>query len=275
MNRIRFAVVLLASWLAVVASAGMARAESFTFVQMCDTQLGMGGYEHDVKMFELAVKQINTLKPDFVVICGDLINETNDDQAFVDFKRIRDGFDMPCYSAPGNHDVGNEPTIALLDRYRKIMGDDYFAVDHKGYTFIIVNTQLWKAPVADETEKQDAWLRETLAAAVEKDSPVFIAGHYPLFLSDPTEKEQYFNLPPDTRATLLRLFLSHKVVGVLTGHTHRIVENTYEGMQLITSGTTSKNFDKSPMGFRVWMIDGDPPYKNKYVAVEGGEDPTE
>jgi len=28
-----------------------AQQEAFSFVQMCDTQLGMGGYEHDVKTF--------------------------------------------------------------------------------------------------------------------------------------------------------------------------------------------------------------------------------
>ncbi len=50
----------------------------FSFAQMCDTQLGMGGYEHDVKTFGLAVTQINKLKPDFVVICGDLVSKAND-----------------------------------------------------------------------------------------------------------------------------------------------------------------------------------------------------
>jgi serine/threonine-protein phosphatase CPPED1 len=32
-----------------------------TFVQMCDTQLGMGGYDHDMNTFEKAVTKINTL----------------------------------------------------------------------------------------------------------------------------------------------------------------------------------------------------------------------
>ena len=46
--------------------------ESFTFVQLCDPQLGMGGYEHDVETFTKVVERINELKPDFVAICGDL-----------------------------------------------------------------------------------------------------------------------------------------------------------------------------------------------------------
>jgi len=31
---------------------------------MCDTQLGMGGYAHDVDSFEKAVVQINEMGPD-------------------------------------------------------------------------------------------------------------------------------------------------------------------------------------------------------------------
>lgn len=89
----------------------------FSFVQMCDTQLGMGGYEHDVKTFELAVDQINEMKPDFVVICGDLVQKAND-QSWLDFNRIKAGFKIPCHCAPGNHDVENTPTAASLQRYR-------------------------------------------------------------------------------------------------------------------------------------------------------------
>jgi hypothetical protein len=69
---------LCAAHSAEPAPAEAPSAEQFSFVQMCDTQLGMGGYEHDVKTFTLAVDQINGMKPDFVVICGDLVNKAND-----------------------------------------------------------------------------------------------------------------------------------------------------------------------------------------------------
>ena len=67
----------------------------FSFVQLCDTQLGMGGYEHDLKTFKQAVKQINELAPDFVVICGDLVQEAND-SSYSDFKNVMKGFKIPC-----------------------------------------------------------------------------------------------------------------------------------------------------------------------------------
>nr|MDA3835903.1 hypothetical protein [Spirochaetales bacterium] len=50
--------------------------KAFSFVQLCDTQLGFNtdNYENDVDVFKRAVSQINILNPDFVVICGDLVN---------------------------------------------------------------------------------------------------------------------------------------------------------------------------------------------------------
>ena len=58
--------------------------ESFTFVQLCDTQGNWGN-------FEIAVKQINALKPDFVVICGDLVNRASR-ESFAKFLKIKSGF---------------------------------------------------------------------------------------------------------------------------------------------------------------------------------------
>ena len=87
----------------------------FTFIQMCDTQLGMGGYDHDVKTFELAVAQINKMAPDFVLICGDLVGKAND-KSFADFNRIKSGFKIPCHCAAGNHDVANKPTPESLEK---------------------------------------------------------------------------------------------------------------------------------------------------------------
>src|SRR5258706_8872100 len=94
---------------ALLAGCAHLRPQPFTFVQMCDPQLGMGGYEADVARFKQAVKQINGLQPDLVVICGDLVNKA-DEKSYADFNAIKAGFAVPCYCAPGNHDVANSPT---------------------------------------------------------------------------------------------------------------------------------------------------------------------
>ena len=60
---------------------------------------------------------------------------------------------------------------------------------------MIVNTQLWKAPVEDESKKHDSWLEATLETAANKGSRIFVVGHYPLFLKKADEAETYMNLP--------------------------------------------------------------------------------
>jgi len=241
---------------------------TFTFVQLCDPQLGMGGYEHDIRSFEQAVRQINTLNPDFVLICGDLINKA-DEKSFADFNRIKAGFSVPCYSASGNHDVGNEPTPQSLQYYREVVGKDYYSFEHKGCTFVIVNTQLWKAPVQGESDRHEEWLKATLKTASEKQHQIFVIGHYPLFVNKPDEDDEYFNLPPQTRKRLLNLFEKRNVVAVLGGHTHTLVINDYKGIQLVNAETTSKNFDGRALGFRLWHIGPERPFKHDFIQLEG------
>ena len=240
----------------------------FSFAQMCDTQLGMGGYEHDVKTFGLAVTQINKMKPDFVVICGDLVSKVND-KSWADFNRIKAGFKIPCHCAAGNHDVGNKPTAESLQAYREKIGKDYYTVEHKGYTFVIANTQLWKAPLKGESEKHDKWFKGVLAAAKKKVSPVVVVVHYPLFVKTPNEKENYYNIPSAKRKELLKLCKENGVVAFLAGHTHKLVVNEYKGIQLVNGETTSKNFDNRPMGFRWWDVAAKGKMVHRYVVLEG------
>ena len=245
---------------------------NFTFAQISDTQFGMGGYEHDVNSFKQAVKQINALKPDFVLICGDLVHIA-DEKSFADFNKINAGFTVPCYCVAGNHDVGGKPTRKSLQYYHKIVGKDYYSFEHKGYAFVIVNTQLWRTLVKGEAEKQDKWLKATLDAASKKKQPIFIVGHYPLFLKDSAEDYGDFDLPIETRKKLLTLFEKRNVVAVLGGHTHRLIIKDYKGIQFLNAETTSKNFDKRPFGFRMWHVSSTRPFKHDFIPLEGFDGP--
>ena len=240
--------------------------EAFSFVQLCDPQLGMGGYDHDVESLRKAVERINEIKPDFVVICGDLVHDA-DDASFADFIRIRDGLKVPCHCVSGNHDVGREPTAESLERYRMVIGRDWYSFNHKDYAFVAVNTQLWKAPVPGETEKQDAWLAVTLETAAKQGTPVFMLGHYPLFLERLDEPEEYMNLPIARRRELLDLYKRTGVVAVLGGHVHKLVVNEYRGIQLVNGESTSRNFDQRPEGFRLWHVTGPRSFRHEFIAI--------
>ena len=93
------------------------------------------------------------------------------------------------------------------------------------------------------------WFEQTLAAAKKQNSPVVVVGHHPLFLNTADEKEQYFNIPPAQRKRVLDLFSEHGVVAMLGGHAHRLVAVDYKGIKFLCGETTSKNFDKRPLGF--------------------------
>jgi len=239
----------------LVSCARKAR-EPFSFVQICDPQLGMGGYEHDMETFKQAVRQINALGCDFVVICGDLVHHASD-SAFNDFLRIKADLNIPCYYVPGNHDIGKVPTDTSLAYYRQKLGKDYYAFTHKGYAFIATNTQLWKADVGEESERHEAWFKDTLRALSAGEHPVFVIGHYPFYIKHPEEEEQYSNLPAEKRKEILALLVENNVVAYLSGHRHEAIIHNYQGIQLVTGETTSKNFDKRPMGFRQWDVSGD------------------
>jgi 3',5'-cyclic AMP phosphodiesterase CpdA len=250
----------------------MARAASesqpFTFVQLCDTQLGMGGYEHDLATFRQAVAQINTLKPDFVVLCGDLVHDATE-TSFADFKQVKATLEVPCHCVPGNHDIGGTPSPESLRTYRRVIGPDYYSVEHKGSVFVFVNTQLWKSPVESESAKHDHWLEQTLETAAQAGLRIFIVGHIPSFLEEPDEAEAYMNLPPAKRKELLSLFGRCGVVAVLGGHAHRLIINDYQNIQLVNGETTSKNFDQRPLGFRVWHIAESRPFRHEFIPLEG------
>jgi 3',5'-cyclic AMP phosphodiesterase CpdA len=238
----------------------------FSFVQLCDPQLGMGGYEHDTESFRLAVDKVNELKPDFVVICGDLVNHAND-SSYAEFLRIKDGFDMPCYLAAGNHDVGMAPNDTTLAYYRTTVGEDYYDFEHNGYAFVVTNSQLWKSDVEGESEKHNRWFNERLKRYSEKKLALVVIGHIPLYLEHSKEEENYSNFPVNKRKEMLSLFEKHNVLAYLTGHTHRTIIHKLGNTQMVSGETSSKNFDNRPMGFRHWEVTKDT-MTHHFVAIE-------
>ena len=213
---LRLNTLIIVVLLAFCFSCAEKEQQPFSFVQLCDTQLGMGGYAHDIMTFKQAVVQINELNPDFAVICGDLVHNASD-SSYSDFLEILETLNVPCHLAPGNHDVGNIPNDTTLNYYRETIGKDYFDFQNKGYSFIVTNTQLWKVDIGSESAKHDKWFEETLKNQEAKKLPIFVIGHYPIFL----------------------------------------LVNNYENIQFVSGETTSKNFDERPYGFRLWDVSSD------------------
>jgi len=243
--------------------------EPFSFVQLADPQLGFGGYEYDVEALELAAHQINESDVDFVIVCGDLIHITRDQEALTTFVDLRKLFEKPVYAVPGNHDLGAPPTPKTLKRYREQVGDDYYAIDHKGVTFLLTNSSLWNDDVPEESEKHQAWYETELKRAKESGRPVVWAGHYPPMMMRIDEPSMRMTLPPQVRVQLLELGRDHGVVAYLAGHIHRNNVVEYEGAQIVASASTSRNTDGSPRGYRVWHVAESGELTHEYIPVQG------
>jgi 3',5'-cyclic AMP phosphodiesterase CpdA len=235
---------------------------------MADTQLGYGGYDNDIESFKKAIELVNELEPDFVVFCGDFVDSFTP-TSVTDFNDIKSGFNVPCYLTPGNHEMLYQPNPVRLALYRRLFGKDYFSFRHKGYTFIMANSQLWKSPLEGETEKMDAWFKATLKKAKDANSPVFIAQHIPVFLEEPNEPEDPdYNFPVKKRQELLELMVDCGVVAVMGGHKHMNIINNYKGIQLVNTAAVSKNDDGSPIGFQLWKVESPTNITHAFIPLE-------
>jgi 3',5'-cyclic AMP phosphodiesterase CpdA len=85
-----------------------------TFVQMSDPQFGMftrnASFEHETVNLEFAIANANRLKPAFVIVTGDLIN---DPSSAAEYKRITARLDpkIRLFSVPRQSHVENERPV--------------------------------------------------------------------------------------------------------------------------------------------------------------------
>ena len=128
-------------------------AKATFFFQMSDPQFGMftndSGFKKETINFEKAISAANRLRPAFVVVCGDLVNELQSRDEIEEYKRIAGKLDpsIPLYNVAGNHDVGRtKPTPEGLANYRKFFGADYYTFQSGNIYGIVLNSSLFFDP---------------------------------------------------------------------------------------------------------------------------------
>jgi DNA repair exonuclease SbcCD nuclease subunit len=230
------------------------------FLQMSDPQFGMYSENKDFAQetvnFEFAIATANRLRPKFVVICGDLINQAGNSAQVAEYHRIAAKLDpaIKLYSVAGNHDVGNQPTTSSLADYREKFGADYYKSRSGDLEGFVLNSSLIAAPEHAQAEagRQEEWLKEELAKArAEGVRYRVIFQHHPWFLESADEPDQYFNIPKITRTRYLKLFHESGVTHVFAGHYHRNASGRDGSLEMITSGPIGKFLGNDPSGLRV------------------------
>jgi serine/threonine-protein phosphatase CPPED1 len=246
--------------------------EPFFFIQLSDPQLGLTaekqdiskeeGLAQEVAQFESAISEANRLKPDFVVVTGDLSHHNMDPAEVAEVNRIAGALDsgIPIYWTTGNRDSGFDdgvPVASMLAKYRQEFGDDYYSFDHKGTTFIAISSTVIFDPsqTQDELEAQMEFIETELKASVERGAANRVVfTHHPLFTSDPNEEDTPGALPLVRRKLLLELFHKYDVSAVFAGHLHR---NNYASdgdmLMVATTAVGMQAGDDDP-GYRVVKV---------------------
>lgn len=240
--------------------------EPWFFIQLSDPQLGMftdnRDIVQDVANFEFVVASVNRLKPEFVVITGDLVNKPGDATQIAEYRRIVAKIDksIPVYNIAGNHDIENNPTPETIAAYVKIFGPDHYTFRHRGLTGIVLNSTLIHTPEKTQAllAAQDQWLKSELAKAKsENPKHLVVFQHHPWFLTSAGEADQYFNIPTARRAAHLALFREYGVRYLFCGHYHRNAEARDGTLENITSGPVGKPLGGAKSGIRVAIVRDD------------------
>ena len=245
--------------------SGMTEADVARYAEM-DMRVHIGprveGHEWDAARYREAVAVANSIRPDLVLVGGDMIDDPNSEaqyREFMDITRSLDS-DIPMRWVPGNHDIAADtvvPTRSSIAEYRDAFGPDYYAFDAGPVRFVAMNTVVIDHPeeVPEEWTAQLAFIRRELHDADVAGRRVVLLGHHPLFKQSPDEDDDYWNLPRERRDVILDLVHRHRVPLALAGHWHRNSIARDRGFEMVTTGAVGYPLGIDPSGLRVVEVD--------------------
>ena len=228
----------------------------FFFVQLTDPQFGFFAgnmdFEKEIALYSKAVEEINRIKPEFVVITGDLVNDKSRQEQWDEFIRLTSLIrkDIPIYITPGNHDIGNNPSDESIRNFTLKFGFDRFSFLHGKCLFIGLNSPIIKAQDIEREQEQFEWLKSKLEKA-KNVKHIVVFSHHPFFIAKPDEPETYSNIGPETRSKYLALFKQYDVKLIFSGHYHNNAYGTYEGIEMVTTSAVGRPLGEASSGLRV------------------------
>lgn len=191
----------------------------------------------------IALEEANRTRPAFVAICGDLVNNPDEDDQAGEFRDCIACLDptIPLYCVPGNHDLSTNfkrPTSDGLSAYRACFGDDYYALHFDEVTVLALNTETLYGPedVPGEDRRQLEFVTDTLVSKSTKDCrELVVLMHRPLFVRAPGPGRS-LNMNAGRTVLLEMLENVGKRVTMFGGHLHQNRYVAIEGLEQVISG---------------------------------------
>ena len=223
------------------------------------------GWPYEASRLQRAVEIANEMKPDFVIVLGDMVMHWDNDGQQRDVSTALESLDpnIPVRWVPGNHDVGVDffsPTDESLERYRKNFGPDYYSFNSGPTRFIGFNSALLDHPerAPKEAEAQMAWLEHELSGDTSNGVQQTIAfAHHPPFLRERDEEYGTYNLPEPNRTRLLELLAGNGVTHLFTGHTHANVLTRLCDLKIIATSSIGVSRHGHASGYRIVNVTPD------------------
>ena len=212
---------------------------AFRLTQISDCHLSRR-YPTFAKNFHRVGEYIDATRPDLVVNSGDLGFDGPDHRDDLEFaKAEHDALAVDCRYLPGNHDIGDNPTLvgapvtqpaseASRQAFLSVFGEDRWRFDAAGWGFIGLNSLIMTTGLASEAE-QFEWLAGQLSRLDGKPLALFL--HKPLFLTTPGDPELAASairyVPMPVRGRLIEMLDTVDLRLVASGHVHQIRDFTY------------------------------------------------
>jgi 3',5'-cyclic AMP phosphodiesterase CpdA len=264
-NRLRAAAFggALAILLAACGGETAARHEPFFFIQLSDPQFGLytanSGFLQETANLEMAVATANRLRPAFVIVTGDMVNQTGNQAQIAEYNRVMSKLDdaIPVYHLPGNHDIGNEPTAESIAAYRKRFGTCHYTFRRGDFVGIVLNSTLITSPngASELYDEQERWLRRQLQEARRDGARhIVVFQHHPWYVDRVDEADGYSNIPRVRRARYLALFREFGVRTLVAGHNHHYSVARDTTFHMVSSGSVGKPFGEGRSGLAVVSV---------------------
>ncbi len=252
------------AWLLLACGGGDRGAGNrFFFIQLSDPQLGMymadSSFLQESANLEMAIATANRLRPAFVVVTGDLVNQTGNREQIAEYLRITSKLDksIKLYNVPGNHDIGIEPTTETIEAYRRQFGRDYYSFRVGDFVGIVLNSSLIHSPTRAKSlhDAQEKWLRSELERARRSDARhIVVFQHHPYYLDRVDEADEYSNIPRARRAGYVSLLREFGVDAVISGHNHSSTIAPDRTLRMVSSGSVGKPFGNAKSGLAVVTV---------------------
>lgn len=230
--------------------------DTFSFIHITDFHMGdLRGFSESIKetigwkSIKRCIDEINIIRPDFVVISGDLVyGQLYPFEYHREYKMCYEmiqKFDVPTFLVPGNHDGYNRILEDGFSYWQDYFGPLYYSFDYGDYHFQAINSYdiskifrltflfiplNWGGSISDE---QLNWIDQDLQQYSSKHNIQFMH-HNPLWN---TKGDSLISKDYENRKNLLNIINKYDVDMVLAGHVHWDSVNVDNDTIFITTTT--------------------------------------